>query len=69
MFAAICSALILVVSCAYFCSLMREAYKIMKNGEWHPNSPTEMRRYVNGAWETRPSTEEEISEYVSSEAW
>jgi hypothetical protein len=39
------------------------------SGEWQFASGYRMRRWVNGAWEYRPMTGEEIVEYQDAKAW
>ncbi|WP_338633091.1 hypothetical protein [Afipia carboxidovorans] len=40
-----------------------------RDGNWHPDSPTTMRRLVSKDWETRPMSEDEVSDYQRSERW
>jgi hypothetical protein len=44
-------------------------YRQDRDGTWHVYKAETMRRWINGAWQYRPMTDEELMEDFDARAW
>ena len=62
-------ALAITATAVLFFMLVFVSIRTTRSGEWHSISPTQMRRFLNGKWETRPPSEAESLDAQNADAW